>query len=230
MSAYTGSVPEIGARPRDWMDRMACRNEDPDLFSDPATEHEARVICVIRCPVRTQCLASVKSVEAGTSRKDRDGVVAGLTHNERWRCDAAAYRSKDATPALVFTEVPRCGSYTALLRHLWLGELVDPECWSAEVRRERLNQTTLAAQRAAAAETTADPQQEQQPEPAEEKSRPEPPTKGATPHERRVYGLWSQGLSDLQIARRMAISVPQVQRARGRLGLLLSGESVRKAS
>ncbi|WP_406168955.1 WhiB family transcriptional regulator [Streptomyces sp. NBC_00996] len=144
---YTGSIPDTAARRHDWMARMACRDMDPDLFIDRATEHEARLICAVRCPVRAECLANVKRLEAGVARDRRDGVVAGLTGPERWRLDADAPGHSDK-PALVFTgEAPNCGTYTALLRHLWLGERVDPGCWSNEVRRDRLNRAHLATKR-----------------------------------------------------------------------------------
>ncbi|MET7776271.1 WhiB family transcriptional regulator [Streptomyces mirabilis] len=146
MSGYTGDTPDTVARPLDWMDSMACRSVDPDLFSDPATTHQARIICIVRCPVRTACLARVKETEQGTSPKDRDGVVAGLTGSERWRLDPTAYRTTGDAPWLDF-EVTRapCGTYLGLLRHLWSGERIDPDCWSNEVRRERLNSATRAA-------------------------------------------------------------------------------------
>jgi hypothetical protein len=136
--AYTGSVPDVAGRRHDWMARMACRYQDPDLFSDPAREDEARLICAVRCQVRTQCLANVKQLEDGTAEKRRDGVVAGLTARERWRMDPGAPGHDDTQPPLVFTgNPPACGTYTALLRHLWFGEHMDPDCWSAEIRRER---------------------------------------------------------------------------------------------
>lgn len=149
--AYTGSVPDTGARRRDWMESMACRDVDPDTFSDPASEHEARLICIVRCPVRRQCLASVQETEAGASRGQRDGVIAGLTDSERWRLDTAAYRCKTDSPPLVFDgEPPACGTYNAMLRHLSRGERIDPECWSAEVRRNRLSRVSLAVKRSEA--------------------------------------------------------------------------------
>lgn len=150
--AYTGAVPDTAGRRLDWMARMACRNENPDLFSDPKHEHEARVICAVRCPVRAQCLANVRRLENGDALERRDGMVAGLTAHERWRLDAAAPGHSEHPP-LVFTgEPPRCGTYNALLRHLWLGERIDPECWSAQVRREHLTRTTHAAARQPAGE------------------------------------------------------------------------------
>ncbi|MFJ2004747.1 WhiB family transcriptional regulator [Streptomyces chartreusis] len=154
MSNYSGSVPDTAGRRLDWMASMACRNVAPSTFFDPGREHEARLICVVRCPVRRQCLANVQRMEAGKRRDAREGVVAGLLHNERWRLDTKVVRAKCDTPALVFDgEPPACGTYEAMLRHLSRGELVDPECWSAEVRRERLNRIhneTLRADRAEA--------------------------------------------------------------------------------
>ncbi|MFI1767477.1 WhiB family transcriptional regulator [Streptomyces sp. NPDC020800] len=141
---YTGSVPDTAVRRLDWMARMACRDLDPDLFSAKKREHEARIVCAVRCLVRAACLANVQRLEHGQGEIRRDGVVAGLTAHERWRLDADA-PGHESKPALVFTGAPpRCGTYAALLRHLWLGERMDPECWSGEVRRERLHQVAEA--------------------------------------------------------------------------------------
>ncbi|WP_159424489.1 WhiB family transcriptional regulator [Streptomyces sp. 3214.6] len=212
-------MPDTRAHRHDWMEAMACRNEKPETFSETKHEHEARIICVVRCPVRTQCLAHVQGLERGVSKDRRDGVVAGLTAHERWRMDATA-PGHSTHPALVFTDVPpKCGTQNALLRHLWHGDRVDPDCWSAEVRRDRLNRATTET-------GPAEPQPEIAPAPeppadtTKNQRAKQPPAKGDTPHERRVYRLWAAGFSDLQIARRMAVSVPQVQRVRERLGLL----------
>ncbi|MFB7596929.1 WhiB family transcriptional regulator [Streptomyces sp. NPDC056160] len=142
--AYTGSTPDTAGRRLDWMASMACRGQDPDLFSEKAREHEARLICAVRCPVRQQCLANVQRLEHGHAEDRRDGVVAGLTAHERWRLDAdAPGHGSGNIPALVFTgKPPACGTYNALLRHLWLGERIDSDCWSAEVRRVRLSRVS----------------------------------------------------------------------------------------
>ncbi|MGW0581939.1 WhiB family transcriptional regulator [Streptomyces sp. NPDC002920] len=227
MNGYTGSVPDTHAHRHDWMEQMACRNEKPELFSEPTHEHEARVICAVRCPVRDRCLAHIKQLELGDAKNRRDGVVAALTAHERWRLDATA-PGHGENPALTFTgEPPSCGTYDALLRHLWFGQQVDPECWSAEVRRERLNRATRASRQekaepapTAKVEPVPPPKAEPAQPPKVEGTRRQPPAKGDTPHERQVYRLWAQGLSDLQIARRMAIPTTQVQRVRERYGLL----------
>lgn len=144
MDNYTGSVPDTAARRLDWMDRMACQDKR-ELFDDPKREHEARTVCINHCPVRTQCLAYVKQLEAGVSRAKRAGVVAGLTDNERWRCDVAAYRAKCDAPALDFTsDPPRCGTHIALLKHLWLDELIDAKCWSGQLHRAQSNRSLPA--------------------------------------------------------------------------------------
>lgn len=222
---YTGSIPDTLAHRHDWMADMACRNEKPEIFSERKHEHEARVICAVRCRVRAQCLAHVTTLERGDTAERRDGVVAALTAHERWRLDAKAPGHGADRPVLAFTgEPPQCGTYLALLRHLALGEQVDHECWSGEVRRERLDRATRAAQPepAKAAEPTVTPKATA--------SDSRPPAKGSTPHERRVYRLWADGCTDLQIARRMAISVPEVQRTRSRLGLLPHQQERRAAS
>lgn len=207
--AYTGSVPDTGAHRFDWMERMACRTEDPDLFSDDEQEHQARIICIARCPVRAECLARVKDIERGLHRDHRDGVVAGLTYAERHRLDADAPHYKDDAELLTFDGRERCGTHLALLRHLWLNETIDSKCWSGEVMRDRSNRATPPAQTATtpAVGTPAGA------------PRPKAARRGSTPHERRIYALWQSGASDLDIARCMAVSVPAVERIRDRLGL-----------
>jgi hypothetical protein len=143
--AYTGSVPDTGAHRRDWMAVMACRTGDPDLFFDPARTYEARIECIVRCPVRRECLASIKQLERGSSRDRRDGVVAGLASNERWRLDPHVKRSTWEAAALALDGTEPCGTHNALLGHLWRGERVDPACWSAEVRRNRLDRVSAGS-------------------------------------------------------------------------------------
>jgi hypothetical protein len=137
--SYTGSVPDTAPRRFDWMERMACRNVDPALFSDDQREHEARTICIARCPVRAQCLARVKTLESGVHGDWRDGVVAGLTSSERHRLDVDAPHYKGEAPPLTFDGTERCGTHAALLRHLWLDEPIDDKCWSGKVMRDRAN-------------------------------------------------------------------------------------------
>ncbi|WP_128803681.1 MULTISPECIES: WhiB family transcriptional regulator [unclassified Streptomyces] len=145
--AYTGAVPDTGPHRLDWMARMACASEDPDLFFDKARTHEARLVCVVRCPVRQECLANVKQLESGASREQRDGVVAGLAHNERWRLDTDVPRYKGDAEALAIDGTEACGTHLALMGHLWRGEQVDPTCWSAEIRRDRLERVSAARAR-----------------------------------------------------------------------------------
>lgn len=142
--AYTGSVPDTAGHRLDWMSQMACRDENPDLFSEPQHEHEARLICAVRCRVRSQCLANIQRLEHRDAEGRRDGVVAGLTAHERWRLDvdAPGHGETGKQPLVFDGEPPRCGTYLALLRHLWLGENVDSECWSGQVRRDRLTRIT----------------------------------------------------------------------------------------
>lgn len=137
MTGYHGQVPDTHARPLDWQADAMCR-ADPELFFDSGSQHEARTICTARCPVRTACLANVKEVEGGRGRDKRGGIVAGLTSRERWRLDATAPGHGPDAPVLQLSSDAPCGTYLALLRHLWHGEPVDPKCWGGEVRREHL--------------------------------------------------------------------------------------------
>jgi hypothetical protein len=73
--------------------------------------------------------------------------VAGLAYNERWRLDPHVRRSKDETEQLELDESEPCGSHNALLGHLWRGEQIDPKCWSAEIRRERLERVSATRKR-----------------------------------------------------------------------------------
>ncbi|MFF3847996.1 WhiB family transcriptional regulator [Streptomyces sp. NPDC002328] len=216
MGNYTGSVPDTAARRYDWMERAICRDERK-IFDAPARDHEARTICVARCPVRSQCLAYTKASERGLHRDQRDSVAAGLTHSERHRLDPESFHRQGDSAPITFTGGERCGTHFALLRHLWLDEPIDSKCWSGEVMRERDN---------AGRARTPGGQDDQPPAPAKPAQQPavqapKPPrVKGGTPHERRVYRLWAEACTDLEIARRMGVSVLEVRRVRERLGLL----------
>lgn len=217
MGNYTGSVPDTAGRPNDWMDDAACVTERA-IFDAPARDHEARTICVARCPVRSQCLDYTKAAERGLHRDQRDSVAAGLTHSERHRLDPESFHRQGDSAPITFTGRERCGTHFALLRHLWLDEPIDSRCWSGEVMRERDNAVRVRKPEAQGDQPPAPaaPPQEQ-PTVKVPKS---PRVKGSTPHERRVYRLWAEAYTDLEIARRMAVSVLEVQRVRERLGLL----------
>ena len=68
----------------DWMDAMACRDEDPDLFFREGTLNvaAAKAICR-RCPARTACLSYVIAQDI------REGVAGGLSAEERFSLHAA---------------------------------------------------------------------------------------------------------------------------------------------
>jgi hypothetical protein len=136
--AYTGAVPDTHAHRLDWMERAACVTER-EVFDNPDREHEARVICVARCPVRSQCLAYVKHAESGLHRDHRDGVAAGLTYAERFRLDPASIHRADDPKPIRFDGTERCGTLHALLKHLWLDEPIDATCWSGEIYRDHGN-------------------------------------------------------------------------------------------
>ncbi|MEU1596166.1 WhiB family transcriptional regulator [Streptomyces sp. NPDC005708] len=232
--SYSGQIPDTAVRRLDWQERSACRTEDPELFFDGGREHEARTACAVRCPVRAQCLEHVKHVELGMHHDHRDGVLAGLTGFERYRLDATASRRKDDAPPLVLDGTEECGTYAAMVRHLWLGERVDGVCWSGEVRRHRENRIRQARRPAGEAEPEPlgqppSPQlvaaQPPAPQPVAQAPRP----RGRTPKERHVYALWCTGLIDLEIARRADLSSLAVRRIRDALGLI-PNKPARKAS
>ncbi|MFE6362928.1 WhiB family transcriptional regulator [Streptomyces sp. NPDC057806] len=138
--AYTGSVPDAAPHRYDWMEYAACSDERA-VFDDPTRVHEARIICVARCTVRSQCLAFTKSTERGLHRDRRDGVAAGLTHDERHRLDDTAAHRADDGPLIPLNGAERCGTHLALVRHLWLDEPIDSKCWTREVARARSNRS-----------------------------------------------------------------------------------------
>lgn len=230
MAPYTGTVPDTAGRRLDWQAQAACRDEDSELFFERPSEHLARTVCVARCPVRAECLSDILAVEHGAGRDCRYGIFAGLDGRERWHLDPAApgHAADGSTLLKLDGPPPRCGTYEALVRHLARGERVDPTCWSGEVRRAHGNRTwrqrtgyepeplPQALPEPVAAPPEPDPAPVR-PAPAD---RPGPARRGDTPRERRVYTLWATGASDLDIARRMAVSVPSVKRVRDRLGLL----------
>ena len=67
-----------------WMDTMACRDEDPEVFFDGDAQSfaDAKAICA-RCPARPECLNFVITQDI------REGVAAGLTAAERFPLHAA---------------------------------------------------------------------------------------------------------------------------------------------
>lgn len=84
---------------RDWRNRAACLEEDPELFfpignSGPAQAQiaEAKAVCA-RCPVLAQCrawaLANPKLAEFG--------VFGGLSEDERCAAARRARRARRAT-------------------------------------------------------------------------------------------------------------------------------------
>lgn len=80
---------------RDWRDRAACRDVDPELFF-PATDigplcrqqiNRAKAVCA-RCPVQAECLSFAL-------RNLSDGVAGGLTASERCQVRSSASRRRD---------------------------------------------------------------------------------------------------------------------------------------
>lgn len=62
---------------RDWTERAACRNGDPDaLFVQGAAQHQAKVVCQ-SCVVRTECLSHA------LDNRIEFGVWGGMTERER---------------------------------------------------------------------------------------------------------------------------------------------------
>lgn len=87
MNAYTGSIP-ASPRATSWLDKAACRGEDPELFFAHPTDHraveQAKAICA-RCPVSSACLTTAVTEQL-------HGVWGGLTAQERAAIRRNAYR------------------------------------------------------------------------------------------------------------------------------------------
>ncbi|MEV6504854.1 WhiB family transcriptional regulator [Streptomyces sp. NPDC051642] len=74
-------------RDLDWMGDARCAQVDPDLWHPDEsgathTYSDARCICR-RCPVRQQCTDYATAIESDGDKKDRHGVWAGETKDER---------------------------------------------------------------------------------------------------------------------------------------------------
>lgn len=65
-----------------WSERARCKDSDPDIFEDARNVAEARSICA-RCPVTRQCLDDILRIEGNATARNRSGVYAGLTPNQR---------------------------------------------------------------------------------------------------------------------------------------------------
>lgn len=143
--SYTSQVPDTLARPDEWLPLIGCRTENINLFFDSHRRHEARTVCVTRCPVRAQCRNYILRAERGLGLSTRVGIVAGLEAKERFQLDATMAKDDEDEPVLE-VKPPECGTWRAYHRHLQLGEAVDSLCWSAEVRRQasRINYEQLA--------------------------------------------------------------------------------------
>lgn len=132
-------LPAMSVRDQDWMSHGTCIGHvDPDLWfrEDVESQHEARSICVLRCPVRSQCVAFALLQEAGQKRADRDGTRGGMSDLERWHADPTA-TAKTPLDGPKPDENAPCGRYTKLLYHLLRGQHVDHVCWKAELDRQR---------------------------------------------------------------------------------------------
>jgi WhiB family redox-sensing transcriptional regulator len=101
---------------RDWRQRAACRDEDPELFhpvgdKGPALLQiaEAKAVCR-RCPaeVRQKCL------EHAVATGSDSGVFGGMSEDERRYLHLEARRAPDPNPDPVR---PECGSEAGYQRH-----------------------------------------------------------------------------------------------------------------
>lgn len=126
---------------REWELRAACRREDPDVFFSDRTKKRARAICD-SCPVLNECLEAALQREQGVARRLREGIVAGLSGEQRWDLDRVRRTDADAKPKQQAKpkgnagqrKLAPCGTRSAYQRHLRYGEAVDPACRAANAR------------------------------------------------------------------------------------------------
>lgn len=125
---------------REWELRAACRSGDPEVFFSDRKKKQARTICD-SCPVLDECLEAVLLRERGVARRLREGIVAGLSGEQRWDLDRARRTDADAKPKQqakadgnVRRKLAPCGTRSAYQRHLRHGEAVDPACRAANAR------------------------------------------------------------------------------------------------
>jgi hypothetical protein len=106
VTAYAGQVPDTLERADSWSSRGLCRHEDPEMFFEARHVDDAKAVCA-RCPVLTACQRDVMEFESGKSADWRDGVVAGLTAEERAELDPVARRKKTRREAEARTRVKK---------------------------------------------------------------------------------------------------------------------------
>ncbi|MGW3025825.1 WhiB family transcriptional regulator [Streptomyces sp. NPDC001221] len=91
MSHYTGSVPDILAKPPAWHREALCARpeyagrHDGLWFANPGQREaitEAKRLCFL-CPVRRDCLRAEMDAEGNWGKDRRHGVRGGLTGGER---------------------------------------------------------------------------------------------------------------------------------------------------
>ncbi|MFD4258189.1 WhiB family transcriptional regulator [Streptomyces sp. NPDC058534] len=225
--AYTGAVPDTGARPLDWQDGGLCRSVDPDTFFEAARETEAKETCY-GCPVLLDCQSWVTDRERGMNLYQRDdAVIAGLTAQERLDLDPTVQEPKPKPKAQPEPE-EKHGTRA---------------CYQSGCRREECR----AANRAYIQERKL---REQSAPPAPKVPVEEPKCgtlRGYRQHHRRgqtiddacrrvyaqdraarkarqrdkgVYDLWVKGLPDGEIAARLGVGTRAIRISRDRLGLI----------
>ncbi|WP_435222620.1 WhiB family transcriptional regulator [Streptomyces sp. Tue6028] len=139
--------PDEGHGVPDWELRAACRDEDPELWFSGRTRETATAMCNA-CQVLPECRTAVLRREAGLSRCDRAGIVAGLTGSQRYELEKR--RARQPAPAATRPveagrsrgEPAPCGTRAAYQRHVRRGEPADEACRAANARDARLYRRT----------------------------------------------------------------------------------------
>ncbi|MFE4547572.1 WhiB family transcriptional regulator [Streptomyces sp. NPDC056785] len=115
----------------DWELRAVCRDLDPEVFFQKKTRRDAKAACA-RCPVTSECLATVLVREEGLSVGYRDGIFAGLNPRERFQLSGQPARSRGPG-----RKPSPCGTDSAYERHQRKGEPADQACLDAHARAHR---------------------------------------------------------------------------------------------
>jgi hypothetical protein len=195
--------------------RGLCRHEDPEIFFQARYVDDAKAVCV-QCPVLVDCQRDVMEFESGKAEDWRDGVVAGLTAAERAELDPVARKKKARKEAEKRArEKKEAGAQPAAARVPAAAPKPDlePAAKPKKTKRRAKCPSYAAYMRHVKLKEPIDEGC------AAEHSRVVRARRYST-QERAVYGPWSRGLSDADIASVTGLSRLVVRRTRERLGLI----------
>ncbi|MFJ2719421.1 WhiB family transcriptional regulator [Streptomyces sp. NPDC087437] len=230
MGGYTGQIPDTAARQLDWQARAHCRAVDPEIFFTAAEEREARQLCAA-CPVLGNCHTWVMQAERGQALSLREGIVAGLTPEQRLALDPAAPKHLPA-PIKDKPKSSKAKPQKHGTRACYKAGCRRPECVAANreytqsLRQRKAQGEPVVSQPppAPCPSVAAYRRHLKKGEPVDEGCRAayakDRATRNTTQRNRQVYALWSKGLPDAEIAARLNVGTRAVRNARERLGLI----------